>query len=91
MDENRIKELAEEYTNLWDMDGAEGWSEKAVADLIRTVAAEARKEGIEEMRSAAKLCNDARRFPAVLSAHEFEVWMNGEIDERAERLKEKGK
>ena len=46
--------------------------------------------GIEKMRDAAKLCNDARRFPAVLSAHEFEVWMNGAIDEMAEWLKEQG-
>ena len=81
MTDERIKELII----------AEKQHKGSLANLIRTVAAEAREEGIDEMRDAAKLCNDARRFPAVLSAHEFEVWMNGEIDEIAERLKEKGK
>jgi len=49
MTEERIKELAEEYANRWDIDEAQGWSQIALAALIRTVAAEARKEGIEEL------------------------------------------
>ena len=89
MTEERKKELAQKYT--CKIVKQERYQEITITRLIRIVASEARNGGIDEMRDAAKLCNDARRFPAVLSAHEFEVWMNGEIDERAERLKEKGK
>ena len=56
------------------------------------VAAEAREEGIDKMLEVAHLCNDTRRFPgAVLSAQEFERWVDGEMDKMAERLRKKGK
>jgi len=53
--------------------------------------AEARKEGIDKMRDVAKLCNDTRRYPGtILSAQEFERWVDREIDKMAERLKKQG-
>jgi len=94
MTEERIKELA---LKLWQhpMVAFQSDNRDAVLEIIteyfRIIAAEARKEGIEAMRDAAHLCNDTRRFPgAVLSAQEYERWLDGELDIMAERFKEQG-
>jgi len=68
---------------------------KSIVDDIETIVerglTEAWKGGIEEMQNVAHLCNDTRRFPgAVLSAQEYERWLDGELDIMAERLKERG-
>jgi len=94
MTEERIKELA---LKLWQhpMVAFQSDNRDAVLEIIteyfRIIAAGARKGGIEEMQNVAHLCNDTRRFPgAVLSAQEYERWLDGELDIMAERLKERG-
>ena len=83
MTEERIKELAGEWihTNI-EAGSASLLSEmKSLAKLLRTVAAEARKEGIDEME-------DAALFEVHMNLHgDYERFLR----EAAERLKEQGK
>lgn len=78
MTEERIKELAEEYWQKHILPNVDKWS--GVQQFVRTVAAEAREEGIEEreiFRTALELlvpeCNGIAK----------------QALEEAERLKEK--
>lgn len=63
---------------------------RGTEEAIKVIAAaltQAKREGIEEARRIAHLCNDTRRFPGtVLSAQEFERWVDTEMDKALDRL-----
>ena len=81
MTEERIKELAK-----FTIDNIVGWSlpeqGRRIMGLIRTVAAEAREEGIDEMQDATCFCEKC-----LIPGHRPLC----AVCEAAERLKEKGK
>ena len=83
--------MTEERINQISKDCGNGVATRREMKVHKAVAAEARKEGIDKMRDVAKLCNDTRRYPGtILSAQEFERWVDREIDKMAKRLKEQG-
>jgi len=91
MIEERIKELARKTPFGWTQEHTE-----TTKQLIRTVAAEAREEGIEEIKS--KLREHAKwKLHAIASTGEWREGYKAAIEwvisnvEYAERLKEKGK